>query len=124
MGRGLMGVEEGAFEVTGELGSDIEVRLRYGIASLVDEKFCSPRTSLGVFGLSKGRSGKARSTEGLLALPTLDLPVNISFIPARMFPNVDGGRWRVCALEVRLPVSSVFPLEGIVNVVFAGSKKS
>lgn len=92
-GRGLIGLG-GEVSVTGELGSDIEVRLRYGIASLVEEKFCTPRTNLGVFGLSSGRSGNGRSRDGLLALPTLDLPVNISFIPARIFSKIDGGRWR------------------------------
>lgn len=111
IGRGLIGVG-GVFSVTGELGSDIEVRFRYGIASLVEEKLCSPSTNLGVFGLSRGRSGKGRSREGLLALPTLDLPVNISLIPARIFPNVDGGRWRVRALDERLSAPCSVPLLG------------
>ena len=123
-GRGLMGVG-GVFSVMGVVGSDIEVRVMYGMASLVEEKFASPRTNLGVFGLSNGRSGNGRSLEGLRTLSTLDLPTNISFIPARKFPKLDGGRWRVRVGRDALGVvpSSVSLERGMAADVSVRSRK-
>jgi hypothetical protein len=82
IGRELIGVE-GLYADVGEsgLGVEVAVLLRYGIANLVEEKFCRPRTNLGVLG---------PSGVGLLAFPTADLPVNILFISARTFSSLDG----------------------------------
>lgn len=72
--------------IVGELGSDIEGRLRYGIASLVEEKFWKPNTSRGVLGLSGTRIS---STGMVLRLPIRDSPANIEATPRRIFAIVD-----------------------------------